>query len=71
MELSEIIAVLSLGVSLTSLAVSFLIAKFYGERWVEMARRRREHSSDLELFDVVKDHSESKYPCILKAWEDL
>jgi len=48
MQFSEIIAVLSLGVSLTSLAVSFLIAKFYGERWVEMARRRREHSIKLK-----------------------
>jgi len=91
--------------------ISALAVMFYGERWVENLRRRREHSiklkdevlkpwlakigeyckinavysrnddkivgaepkdsTDLEFFDVVKSHLESKYPEILKDWEEL
>jgi len=44
MELAEILSILSL---VASPIVSFLVARFYGERWVETARRRREHSVKL------------------------
>lgn len=91
--------------------ISAFAVMFYGERWVETSRRRREHSiklkdevlkpwlskvgeyckidaayshdvhkmvdvepkdpTDLEFFDVAKNHLDSKYPNILEAWEEL
>lgn len=44
MEFVGIISWLSLVVSFSAVLVAFLVARFYGERWVEMSRIRREHS---------------------------
>jgi hypothetical protein len=99
-----------LGGGIISAVISALISIFFGERWIEKARMRREHSlklnkevfepwlekykeyskvdvvysvdngvlvaftpqdPELEFFNAAKSHLNSKYPHILKDWEDL
>lgn len=48
MDFGEVLSILSV---VASIVTSFLVARFYSERWVEMAERRREHS--VKLNDAV------------------